>query len=178
MNAPPSDVPFPVGARVAHGQWGEGVVQRYDDDAMVVLFDEAGYKTLALEVVRERALAPLARASGAGRFSGRREHLAGDVARGVGPGDARGLAPSPRGARAPRRSRRAGAAGVSSASGRTRAAPRSAIQRALVVWWSPEACGYGIRTAGRPYWASSKTEPPERATAASAAASAIPNGVR
>ena len=54
--APPADVPFPVGARVAHGQWGEGVVQRYDDDAMVVLFDEVGYKTLALEVVRERAL--------------------------------------------------------------------------------------------------------------------------
>ena len=56
VNAPPSDVPFPVGARVAHGSWGEGVVQRYDDDSMVVLFDEAGYKTLALEVVRERAL--------------------------------------------------------------------------------------------------------------------------
>ncbi len=45
-----------VGARVAHGQWGEGVVQRYDDGAVVVLFDEAGYKTLALEVVREREL--------------------------------------------------------------------------------------------------------------------------
>ena len=56
VHAPPADVPFPVGARVAHGQWGEGVVQRYDDDSMVVLFDEAGYKTLALEVVRERAL--------------------------------------------------------------------------------------------------------------------------
>jgi ATP-dependent DNA helicase RecQ len=56
VKAPPSDVPFPVGARVAHEQWGEGVVQRYDDDAMVVLFDEAGYKTLALEVVRARPL--------------------------------------------------------------------------------------------------------------------------
>jgi ATP-dependent DNA helicase RecQ len=54
--APPSDVPFPVGARVAHGQWGEGVVQRYDDDSMVVLFDEAGYKTLALEIVRSREI--------------------------------------------------------------------------------------------------------------------------
>ena len=54
------DVPFPVGARVAHGQWGEGVVQRYDDDAMVVLFDEAGYKTLALDVVA-RALELLTR---------------------------------------------------------------------------------------------------------------------
>jgi ATP-dependent DNA helicase RecQ len=51
-----ADVPFAVGSRVAHRQWGEGVVQRYDDDALVVLFDEVGYKTLALELVRERAL--------------------------------------------------------------------------------------------------------------------------
>src|SRR3954453_19156382 len=56
VSPPPADAPFPVGARVAHGQWGEGVVQRYDDDALVVLFDEAGYKTLALAVVRERDL--------------------------------------------------------------------------------------------------------------------------
>jgi ATP-dependent DNA helicase RecQ len=49
-----ADAPFAVGSRVAHGQWGEGVVQRYDADAVVVLFDEVGYKTLALEVVRER----------------------------------------------------------------------------------------------------------------------------
>jgi ATP-dependent DNA helicase RecQ len=53
---PAADGPFAIGARVAHGEWGEGVVQRYDDDAVVVLFDEAGYKTLALEVVRERDL--------------------------------------------------------------------------------------------------------------------------
>jgi ATP-dependent DNA helicase RecQ len=33
-----------------------GGVQRYDGDAVVVLFDEVGYKTLALEVLRERAL--------------------------------------------------------------------------------------------------------------------------
>jgi ATP-dependent DNA helicase RecQ len=52
----PDDVPFAIGARVAHPQWGHGVVQRYDDDAVVVLFDEVGYKTLALEVLRERAL--------------------------------------------------------------------------------------------------------------------------
>jgi ATP-dependent DNA helicase RecQ len=55
-DAGPDDVPFAVGSRVAHGQWGEGVVQRYDDDAVVVLFDEVGYKTLALEVIRERGL--------------------------------------------------------------------------------------------------------------------------
>jgi ATP-dependent DNA helicase RecQ len=52
----PEDVPFAVGSRVAHGQWGEGVVQRYDDDAVVVLFDEVGYKALALEVIRERGI--------------------------------------------------------------------------------------------------------------------------
>jgi ATP-dependent DNA helicase RecQ len=54
--APPEDVPFAVGARVAHGQWGEGVVQRYDDDAVVVLFDDVGYKTLALDLVVQRDL--------------------------------------------------------------------------------------------------------------------------
>jgi ATP-dependent DNA helicase RecQ len=52
----PADVPFAVGARVAHAEWGEGVVQRYDDEAVVVLFDEIGYKTLALDVVLERRL--------------------------------------------------------------------------------------------------------------------------
>jgi ATP-dependent DNA helicase RecQ len=55
-DVPPEDVPFAVGSRVAHGQWGEGVVQRYDDEAVVVLFDEVGYKTLALDVVRDRGL--------------------------------------------------------------------------------------------------------------------------
>jgi ATP-dependent DNA helicase RecQ len=54
--ATPDEVPFVVGTRVCHGQWGEGVVQRYDDDAVVVLFDEVGYKTLALDVVTERSL--------------------------------------------------------------------------------------------------------------------------
>jgi ATP-dependent DNA helicase RecQ len=51
------DEPFAVGARVAHPEWGEGVVQRYDEDrAVVVLFDDVGYKTLALDVVLERGL--------------------------------------------------------------------------------------------------------------------------
>jgi ATP-dependent DNA helicase RecQ len=54
--ATPDDAPFAVGERVAHGQWGEGVVQRYDDVAVIVLFDEVGYKSLALDVVTERHL--------------------------------------------------------------------------------------------------------------------------
>ena len=47
------DTPFAVGARVEHRSWGEGQVLRYDGDKVVVVFDEAGYKTLALELVRE-----------------------------------------------------------------------------------------------------------------------------
>ena len=43
-----------------HADWGEGVVQRYERDTMIVLFDEAGYKTLAVELVeRGRLLEPL-----------------------------------------------------------------------------------------------------------------------
>jgi ATP-dependent DNA helicase RecQ len=53
---PRSDVPFAVGARVAHGTWGAGVVQRYEDESVVVLFDDAGYKTLAVDVVVARGL--------------------------------------------------------------------------------------------------------------------------
>jgi ATP-dependent DNA helicase RecQ len=48
--------PFPVGARVAHAAWGEGVVQRYDDHAVVVLFDDVGYKALALALVQSEGL--------------------------------------------------------------------------------------------------------------------------
>ena len=53
--------PFRVGARVVHGQWGEGQVQRYEDARMVVLFDDAGYKTLSVDLVVERKLLSRAR---------------------------------------------------------------------------------------------------------------------
>ena len=48
--------PFPVGARVTHVEWGEGEVQRYERDRIVLLFDSVGYKTLSLELVTERGL--------------------------------------------------------------------------------------------------------------------------
>ena len=48
--------PFEVGTRVRHERWGEGAVQRYEEDKLVVLFDTAGYKTLALELVLEGQL--------------------------------------------------------------------------------------------------------------------------
>ncbi len=52
----PADVPFALGSRVAHDDWGQGIVQRYDDEAVVVLFDDVGYKALAVSVVVERSL--------------------------------------------------------------------------------------------------------------------------
>jgi ATP-dependent DNA helicase RecQ len=47
------DVPFPVGARVQHPKWGVATVQRYEEDKVVVLFDDVGYKALALDAVRD-----------------------------------------------------------------------------------------------------------------------------
>jgi ATP-dependent DNA helicase RecQ len=48
--------PFEVGASVRHPELGDGTVQRYDGDTVVVLFDEHGYRTLALDLVLERDL--------------------------------------------------------------------------------------------------------------------------
>jgi ATP-dependent DNA helicase RecQ len=47
----PQAEPFALGSRVRHDAWGEGTVQRYEADKMVVLFDDAGYKTLAVDLV-------------------------------------------------------------------------------------------------------------------------------
>ena len=56
VSAAAVEQPFPLGTRVAHDEWGEGAVQRYEGDKMVVLFDDAGYRTLAVELVVERGL--------------------------------------------------------------------------------------------------------------------------
>ncbi len=45
-------MPFPINTHVVHKSWGDGLVLRYEGDKMVVLFEEVGYKTLAVEVVR------------------------------------------------------------------------------------------------------------------------------
>ena len=47
------DVPFPEQSRVVHRTFGEGLVIRHEEGSVVVLFDEAGYKTLSLELVLE-----------------------------------------------------------------------------------------------------------------------------
>ncbi|WP_448626364.1 RecQ family ATP-dependent DNA helicase [Geodermatophilus sp. URMC 64] len=50
------ETPFPVETPVEHAEWGPGVVMRVEDDRLVVLFDEVGYKTLALAAVTEHGL--------------------------------------------------------------------------------------------------------------------------
>ncbi|HEV7884516.1 MAG TPA: RecQ family ATP-dependent DNA helicase [Solirubrobacteraceae bacterium] len=47
------DEPFAVGARVAHRLWGRGVVQRYGQRDVSVLFDDVGYKALARDLVEQ-----------------------------------------------------------------------------------------------------------------------------
>jgi ATP-dependent DNA helicase RecQ len=50
------DAPFPVETPVVHSEWGNGIVMRVEDDRLVVLFDEVGYKTLALAAVTAHGL--------------------------------------------------------------------------------------------------------------------------
>jgi ATP-dependent DNA helicase RecQ len=52
----PDDAPFPAETPVEHSEWGAGVVMRVEDDRLTVLFDEVGYKTLALAAVLENDL--------------------------------------------------------------------------------------------------------------------------
>lgn len=53
----PSGHPFPLNTRVRHATFGTGLVVRYEgDDKTVVLFDDAGYKTLSCELVSEGGL--------------------------------------------------------------------------------------------------------------------------
>jgi ATP-dependent DNA helicase RecQ len=51
-----SSGPFPLLSAVRHASWGQGTVMRYEEDRMVVLFDEVGYKTLSVAVVQRQGL--------------------------------------------------------------------------------------------------------------------------
>jgi ATP-dependent DNA helicase RecQ len=48
--------PFPVSSVVRHPEWGAGTVMGYEHDRVVVLFDNVGYKTLSVPVVRRNGL--------------------------------------------------------------------------------------------------------------------------
>lgn len=47
----PGSIPFPVTSLVEHSSWGRGEVVHYEHDTVTVLFDDAGYRTLATELV-------------------------------------------------------------------------------------------------------------------------------
>jgi ATP-dependent DNA helicase RecQ len=49
--ARPPQPAFPLHAAVAHRQWGPGVVMRHEPDRITVLFEQVGYRTLALAVL-------------------------------------------------------------------------------------------------------------------------------
>ncbi|HKE66798.1 MAG TPA: ATP-dependent DNA helicase RecQ [Micromonosporaceae bacterium] len=49
-------VPYPLHSTVSHRQWGRGTVLGYDQDRMTVLFEEVGYKTLSVALVRANGL--------------------------------------------------------------------------------------------------------------------------
>jgi ATP-dependent DNA helicase RecQ len=62
---PPAGVPG-VGERVRHAEWGAGLVARYEDGQLTVVFDTVGYKTLDVGLVAERGLLEPADAPAAG----------------------------------------------------------------------------------------------------------------
>ena len=47
---------WPEQSRVRHDAWGEGLILRHEGDAIVVLFDDAGYRTLSIELVEQGGL--------------------------------------------------------------------------------------------------------------------------
>jgi len=55
----PSGSGFAAGRRVRHERWGEGTVELSEGAEVVVLFDEAGYRTLDAALVAERGLLEL-----------------------------------------------------------------------------------------------------------------------
>ncbi|GHO42339.1 RecQ family ATP-dependent DNA helicase [Ktedonospora formicarum] len=56
LQEPSADRPYPMNSRVQHKAWGVGLVMRYEEDKIIVLFEEVGYKALSLTVVQENQL--------------------------------------------------------------------------------------------------------------------------
>ena len=52
----PATVPLALGDRVEHDVWGEGTVGQVGDGQITVVFETVGYKTLAADLVVQRAL--------------------------------------------------------------------------------------------------------------------------
>jgi ATP-dependent DNA helicase RecQ len=50
------EVPYAVQATVRHAEFGLGTVTDVEEDRITVLFEDEGYRTLALDLVEERGL--------------------------------------------------------------------------------------------------------------------------
>jgi ATP-dependent DNA helicase RecQ len=48
--------PFPVSSEVRHSAWGTGTVMAYEQDRVVILFEQVGYKTLSVPIVQKSKL--------------------------------------------------------------------------------------------------------------------------
>ena len=44
--------PYVLNAQVSHREWGHGVVMRHESDRITVLFEQVGYRTLALAALQ------------------------------------------------------------------------------------------------------------------------------
>jgi ATP-dependent DNA helicase RecQ len=47
----PAERDYPLNAQVEHREWGAGVVMRHESDRITVLFEQVGYRTLALQAL-------------------------------------------------------------------------------------------------------------------------------
>jgi ATP-dependent DNA helicase RecQ len=45
--------PYEPNERVRHAEWGAGTVMHLEEDRLVVLFEQVGYKTLSLAAIEE-----------------------------------------------------------------------------------------------------------------------------
>ncbi|MFJ7215996.1 RecQ family ATP-dependent DNA helicase [Amycolatopsis sp. NPDC098790] len=52
----PGDGEFPVNSVVEHPEWGRGTVMSADEQTLTAVFDDHGYKTLSVPMVREQGL--------------------------------------------------------------------------------------------------------------------------
>jgi ATP-dependent DNA helicase RecQ len=50
------DAAFPLQSHVRHEEFGQGTVTDLEEDRITVLFDDAGYKTLSLDLVEDEGL--------------------------------------------------------------------------------------------------------------------------
>jgi ATP-dependent DNA helicase RecQ len=70
QDQPETDAAYPLNSGVRHAEWGHGVVMTAERDRITVLFDEVGYKTLALAAVEAQQLLTIEEPAGSSSAPG------------------------------------------------------------------------------------------------------------